>query len=156
MSQPKGFVDAKFPNIVCKLEKSIYGLKQASHRWNHCFDEKVKDFGFSRSEYESCIYVKSCGSIVTFLVFHVDDIPLIGNDILTLKDVKAWLVKCFSMKDLGEVAYILGIIILRDKSNKLIGLSQSTYLEKVLKRFSMENSMKGEMPIQSNTKLRKT
>ena len=68
MSQPDGFVDAKHPNRVCKLEKSIYGLKQASRRWNLCFDEKVKEFGFVRSEDESCIYVKASGSIVSFLV----------------------------------------------------------------------------------------
>jgi len=156
MSQPEGFVDSKLPNGVCKLEKSIYGLKQASRRWNLCFDEKVKEFGFSRSENESCVYVKASGSIVTFLVLYVDDILLIGNDIPTLQDVKSWLGKCFAMKDLGEAAYILGIRILRDRSKRLIGLNQSTYLDKVLKRFCMENSKKGELPIQSNTKMSKT
>ncbi|KAI3709538.1 hypothetical protein L2E82_39300 [Cichorium intybus] len=156
MNQPEGFVDAKYPNKVCKLERSIYGLKQASRSWNLRFHEKVKEFGFSRSEDESCVYVKASGSIVTFLVLYVDDILLMGNDIPTLQDVKAWLGKCFAMKDLGEAAYILGIRILRDRKKRLIGLSQGTYLEKVLKRFSMENSKKGELPIQSNAKLSKT
>ncbi|KAI3780168.1 hypothetical protein L2E82_10129 [Cichorium intybus] len=154
MNQPEGFVDARYPNKMCKLERSIYGLKQASRSWNLCFHEKVKEFGFSRSEDESCVYVKASGSIVTFLVLYVDDILLMGNDIPTLQDVKAWLGKCFAMKDLGEAAYILGIRILRDRKKRLIGLSQGTYLEKVLKRFSMENSKKGELPIQSNAKLR--
>ena len=149
-------MDPKHPNRVCKLEKSIYGLKQASRRWNLCFDEKVKEFGFVRSEDESCVYVKASGSIVTFLVLYVDDILLIGNDIPTLQEVKSWLGKCFAMKDLGEASYILGIRIVRERSKRLIGLSQNTYLEKVLKRFSMENSKKGELPIQSNAKLSKT
>ncbi|KAI3505789.1 hypothetical protein L1887_28040 [Cichorium endivia] len=156
MNQPEGFEDTKHPDKVCKLEKSIYGLKQASRSWNLCFHEKVKEFGFSRSEDESCVYVKASGSIVTFLVLYVDDILLMGNDISTLQDVKAWLGKCFAMKDLGEVAYILGIRILRDRKRKLIGLSQCTYLEKVLQRFNMENSTKGELSIQSNAKLSKT
>ncbi|KAI3723576.1 hypothetical protein L2E82_35254 [Cichorium intybus] len=130
MNQPEGFVDAKYPNKVCKLERSIYGLKQASRSWNLCFHEKVKEFGFSRSEDESCVYVKASGSIVTFLVLYVDDILLMGNDIPTLQGVKAWLGKCFAMKDLGEAAYILGIRILRDRKKRLIGLSQGTYLEK--------------------------
>ncbi|CAH1448519.1 unnamed protein product [Lactuca virosa] len=156
MNQPEGFVDAKHPNRVCKLEKSIYGLKQASRRWNLCFDEKVKEFGFLRNEDESCVYVKASGSIVSFLVLYVDNILLIGNNIPTLQEVKSWLGKCFAMKDLGEAAYILGIRIVRDRSKRLIGLSQDTYLEKVLKRFSMENSKKGELTIQCNTKLSKT
>ncbi|KAI3504355.1 hypothetical protein L1887_32956 [Cichorium endivia] len=156
MNQPEGFVDTKHPNKVCKLEKSIYGLKQASRSWNLCFHEKVKEFGFSRSEDESCVYVKASGSIVTFLVLYVDDILLIGNDVPTLQDVKSWLGKCFAIKDLGEAAYILGIRILRDRKKRLIRLSECTYLEKVLKRFSMENSKKGELPIQSNAKLSKT
>ncbi|KAI3499715.1 hypothetical protein L1887_35524 [Cichorium endivia] len=156
MNQPEGFVDAKYPNKVCKLEKSIYGLKQASRSWNLCFHEKVKEFGFTRSEDESCVYVKASGSIVTFLVLYVDDILLMGNHIPTLQDVKSWLGKCFAMKDLGEAAYILGIRILRDRKKRLIGLSQGTYLEKVLKRFSVENSKKGELPIQSNAKLSKS
>ena len=77
MSQPEGFVSNEYPNRVCKLEKSIYGLKQAPRRWNLCFDEKVKEFGFSRSEDESCVYVKASGSIVSFSVLYVDDILLI-------------------------------------------------------------------------------
>ena len=84
MSQPEGFVSTEYHNRVCKLEKSIYGLKQAPHRWNLFFNEKVKEFGFSWSEDESCVYVKASGSIVSFLVLYVDNILLIGNDIPTL------------------------------------------------------------------------
>ena len=88
MSQLEGFVYAKYPNRVCKLEKPIYGLKKASHIWNLCFDEKVKEFGFSRSKDESCVYFKASGSIVSFLVLYVDDILFIGNDIPILQEVK--------------------------------------------------------------------
>ncbi|CAH1416703.1 unnamed protein product [Lactuca virosa] len=97
------------PIECASLRKSIYGLKQASRSWNLCFHEKVKEFGFSRSEDEFSVYIKASGSIVTFLVLYVDDILLIGNDVPTLKEVKSWLGKCFAMKDLGEAAYILGL-----------------------------------------------
>ena len=60
------------------------------------------------------------------------------------------------MKDLGEASYILRIRILRDRSKRIIGLSQSTYLDKVLKKFSMQDSKKGDLPIQSNAKMSKT
>ncbi|GJU16302.1 putative RNA-directed DNA polymerase [Tanacetum coccineum] len=124
-----------------------------SRSWNLCFHEKVKQFGFSRSEDESCIYIKVSGSVVVFLVLYVDDILLIGNDIPTLQSVKDWLGKCFAMKDMGDATYILGIKIYRDRSKRLIGLSQDTYLDKILKRFRMENSKKGSLPLHHGIKI---
>ncbi|KAJ9566849.1 hypothetical protein OSB04_002815 [Centaurea solstitialis] len=155
MQQPEGFVDPKNPNKVCKLLKSIYGLKQASRSWNLHFDERIKEFGFAKSEFEPCVYTKFSGSIVTFLVLYVDDILLIGNDIPTLQSVKAWLSKCFQIKDLGEAAYILGIKIYRNRSRRLIGLSQGTYIDKLLKRFRMDESKKGFIPMQHGIVLSK-
>ncbi|KAJ9547558.1 hypothetical protein OSB04_020101 [Centaurea solstitialis] len=156
MEQPVGFEDPKNPNKVCKLLKSIYGLKQASRSWNLHFDERIKEFCFTKSEFEPCVYTKFSGSIVTFLVLYVDDILLIGNDVPTLQSVKSWLSKCFPMKDLGEAAYILGIKIYRNRSKRLIGLSQSTYIDKILKRFRMDESKKGFIPMQHGIVLSKT
>jgi hypothetical protein len=146
MVQPEGFVDPKYPNKVCKLQRSIYGLKQASRSWNKRFDEEIKKFDFVQNPDEPCVYRKASGSNVTFLVLYVDDILIIGNHIPMLKDVKSYLGKCFAMKDLGEAAFILGIKIYRDRSKRLIGLSQSAYIDKILKRFKMENSKRGNLP----------
>ncbi|KAJ9557822.1 hypothetical protein OSB04_012436 [Centaurea solstitialis] len=156
MEQPEGFEDPKNPNKVCKLLKSIYGLKQASRSWNLHFDERIKEFGFAKSEFEPCVYTKFSGSIVTFLVLYVDDILLIGNDVPTLQSVKSWLSRCFQMKDLGEAAYILGIKIYRNRSKRLIGLSQSRYIDKILKKFRMDESKKGFSPMQHGIVLSKT
>ncbi|KAJ9545210.1 hypothetical protein OSB04_024917 [Centaurea solstitialis] len=71
------------------------------------------------------------------------------------KSVKAWLSKCFQMKDLGEAAYILGIKIYRNRARRLIGLSQSTYIDKILKRFRMDESKKGFIPMQHGIVLSK-
>ena len=89
-------------------------------------------------------------------MLYVDDILLIGNDIPTLQNVKSWLGNYFSMKDLGEVAYILGIKIYRDRSKRLIGLSQSTYIDRVLNRLGMENSKRGFLPMSHGISLSKT
>ena len=115
MIQPEGFTSHDSEK-VCKLQKSIYGLKQASRSWNICFDEIIKNFGFSQNIDEPCVYKKVSGSAIVFLVLYVDDILLIGNDVPTLQYVKIWLSKNFSIKDLGEAAYILGIRIYRDRS----------------------------------------
>ena len=131
-------------------------MKHVSQSWNLHFDEAVKEFGFIKNEDEPCVYKKVSGSAVVFLVLHVDDILLIRNDIPTLQNVKSWLGNYFSMKDLGEVAYILGIKIHRDRSRKLIGLSQSTYIDKVLNRFSMQDSKRGFLPMSHGISLSKT
>nr|GFC76206.1 retrotransposon protein, putative, Ty1-copia subclass [Tanacetum cinerariifolium] len=73
-----------------------------------------------------------------------------------LQSVKTYLGKCFAMKDLGKVAYILGIRIYRDISKRLIGLCQSAYIEKILKRYCMENSKRGSIPMQEKLKLSKS
>ncbi len=86
----------------------------------------------------------------------MDDILLIGNDTEFLNSIKGYLNKNFSMKDLGEAAYILGIKIYRDRSRCLIGLSQSTYLDKVLKKFKMDQAKKGFFPVLQGVKLSQT
>ena len=96
------------------------------------------------------------GSSIAFLILYVDDIFLMGNDIELLDSIKRYLNKSFSMKDLGETAYILGIKIYRDRSRRLIGLSQSTYLDKVLKKFKMDQAKKGFLPIIQGVKLSHT
>ncbi|GJW38687.1 retrotransposon protein, putative, ty1-copia subclass, partial [Tanacetum coccineum] len=96
------------------------------------------------------------GSNVAFLVLYVDDILLMGNSVTMMQEVKSWLCKCFSMKDLGEAAYILGIKIIRDRSKWLIALSQSAYLEKIQKKFRMENSKKGYTPMMEKPNYRKS
>jgi hypothetical protein len=147
MVQLEGFVDPKDANKVCKLQRSIYGLKQASRSWNLRFDEVIKGFGFVQNTKESCIYKKMSGSSGSFLVLSVDDILLIVNDVQMLNSVKEYLNNNFSMKDMGEAAYVLGIKIYRARSRRLLALSQSTYLDKVLKRFGMEDSKKGNLPV---------
>ncbi|KAK8708165.1 hypothetical protein V6N13_059210 [Hibiscus sabdariffa] len=155
MTQPEGFVTPENARKVCKLQRSIYGLKQASRSWNLRFNEAIQEFGFIRNEDEPCVYKKFSGSIVSFLILYVDDILIIGNDIPTLQSIKTWLSSCFSMKDLGEAAYILGVKIYRDRSRRLLGLSQSTYIDKVLKRFSMEESKRGFLPMRHGISLSK-
>ncbi|GJZ40515.1 retrotransposon protein, putative, ty1-copia subclass, partial [Tanacetum coccineum] len=73
-----------------------------------------------------------------------------------LQDVKSYLRRCFAMKDLGEATYILGIKLYRDRSKRLIGLCQSAYIEKILKRFYMDNSKRGTIPMQEKIKLSKS
>ena len=155
MIQPEGYTSKEFPKKVCRLWRSIYGLKQASRSWNMRFDEAIRSYDFIKNEDEPCVYKKISGSAITFLVLYVDDILLIGNDVGMLSSVKAWLSKKFSMKDLGEATYVLGIRIYRDRSRRLLGLSQSMYIYTIVKRFGMENSKRGFMPMRDGVQISK-
>ncbi|GJZ77945.1 retrotransposon protein, putative, ty1-copia subclass [Tanacetum coccineum] len=120
---------------VARFKGSNYGLKQASRSWNKRFDEEIKRFGFDQNLDDPCVYQKSSGGNVTFLILYVDDIIIIGNRIPSLQSVKDYHRKCFAMKDLVEAAFILGIKIYRDRSKRLIRLGQSAYMDKILKRY---------------------
>ena len=80
--------------------------------------------------------------VVIFLVLYVDDILLIGNDVGVMSLIKIWLSSQFDMKDLREANYILGIKLWRVRKNRMLGLSQSGYIDKILARFNMQNSKK--------------
>ena len=120
MMRLNGFVAKNQEQRVCKLQKSIYGLKQASRSWNIRFDQAIKSFGFCQNSDESCVYMKSEGDKVVLLVLYVDDIFLLGRDIGMLSTVKVWLAKTFDIEDLGEASYILGIKLHRDRRNRMI------------------------------------
>ncbi|KAL4023398.1 hypothetical protein IC575_017151 [Cucumis melo] len=91
MVQPKGYIQKDQEQKVCKLQKSIYGLKQASRSWNIRFDIAIKSYDFEQNVDEPCVYKRIINSTVAFLVLYVDDILLIGNDIGHLTDIKEWL-----------------------------------------------------------------
>ncbi|GJR03015.1 retrotransposon protein, putative, ty1-copia subclass [Tanacetum coccineum] len=154
MEQLEGFVNPKYPNHVCKLKRSIYGLKKASRQCNKRFDDEIKKFGFTQNPDELYVYQKASGSYVAILILYVDDILLMGNNIPMLQDVKSYLGRSFAMKDLGDDAYVLGIKIYSDRSKRLIGLCQSAYIEKILKIYYMENFKRGTIPMQEKLKLR--
>jgi len=114
MVQPENLVSGDPKNMVSKLTKSIYGLKQASHQWYHKFHQVTLSFGFKMNLVDDCVYHKFSGSKYIFLVLYVDDILLATNDIGMLHQTKRFLLRNFEMKDLGDASFVLGIRIHRD------------------------------------------
>jgi hypothetical protein len=145
MKQPEGFDDNT--QKACKLNKSIYGLKQASRQWYIKFHKVITSFGFIENFVDQCIYLKVSGSKVIFLVLYVDDILLASNDLGFLHEIKQFIFQNFEMKDLGEASYVIGIEIHRDRKQRILKLSQKAYIEKVLERFRMKNCSASVAPI---------
>jgi hypothetical protein len=152
MVQPENFVSGDPKNMVCKLTKSIYGLKQASRQWYLKFHQVILSFGFEMNVIDECVYHKFIGSKCIFLVLYVDDILLATNDIGLLHETKRFLSNKFEMKDLGDASFVLGIQIHRDRSQGTLGLSQRSYIDKVLKRFCMQDCKPGDTPISKGDK----
>ncbi|GJR27467.1 retrotransposon protein, putative, ty1-copia subclass [Tanacetum coccineum] len=140
MVQHEGFLDPNHPRKVCKLQRSIYGLKQASRSWNKRINEEIKRFGFAQNLDEPCVYKKASRSNVTLLILYVNDIIIMGNYIPSLQSVKTYLGKCFGMKDLGEATFILGIKIYQDRRSILEELQAKYYCNVLLPQHMTRDS----------------
>ena len=123
MKKPEGFSSSSGEHLVCKLNKSIYGLKQASRQWYLKFHGIISSFDFDENPMDQCIYHKVSGSKICFFVLYVDDILLAANDRGLLHEVKQFLSKNFDMKDMGDASYVIGIKIHRDRPRGILGLS---------------------------------
>ncbi|KAL0434203.1 UNVERIFIED_CONTAM: hypothetical protein Slati_2754600 [Sesamum latifolium] len=86
--QPEGFTSVVEEQKVCRLQRSIYGLKQASQSWNTYFDEVIRGYDFIKNEFGPYAYKKISGSSIAYLALYVDDILLIGNDVKMLETLK--------------------------------------------------------------------
>ena len=80
MKQPEGFMVKGNKELVCRLKKSLYGLKKSPRMWYQKFDTYIRGLGFTRSKEDHCVYFKLIGERVIYLVLYVDDMLLIGND----------------------------------------------------------------------------
>ncbi|CAA9993736.1 unnamed protein product [Nesidiocoris tenuis] len=151
MTQPIGYRDNT--NRVCRLKKSIYGLKQASRAWNLKLDACLKEIGLLQSKFDTCVYYKRSDGGLLIVAVWVDDFLIFSDNKKLKKQLKTHLTKTFKMTDMGAAKFVLGFQITRDRNSKKIWISQQAYLEQVLKRFNMENSNPSRIPMSSNEKL---
>jgi len=110
--------------MVCKLKKSLYGLKKSPRMWYQKFDTFIWGLGFTRSKVDQSVYFKLISDCVIYLVLYVDDMLLAGNDKEIIEDLKTQLSSKFDMKDLGAANYILGMEIKRDWVKRKLSLNQ--------------------------------
>ena len=155
MIQSEGFTIQGQENLVCKLRKSMYGLKQVPRQWYKKFDNFMHRIRFTRCEADHCCYVKSFDNSYIILLLYVDDMLIAGSSIEEINNLKKQLSKQFAMKDLGAAKQILGMRIIKDKANGILKLSQSKYVKKVLNRFNMNKAKPMSTPLGSHFKLSK-
>ena len=108
MEQPPSFIQND-SSLVCRLRKSLYGLKQDPRAWYTKMDRFLLDNGFSRCHSDNIVYTKKVGKSFTILVLYVDDLILTGSDPNHINHVKSSLKKKFEMTDLGHLHYFIGL-----------------------------------------------
>jgi hypothetical protein len=156
MEQPGGFLVKGKEDYVCKLKKSLYGLKQAPRQWYLKFESVMGEQGYKRCSSDHCVFIKRFSSDdYIIMLLYVDDILIVGKNVTRIARLKKELSKSFAMKDLGPAKCILGMRIERDRKSNKLYLSQEKYIEKVLRKFKMDEARKVSCPLETHFKLSK-
>ncbi|KAL2239212.1 UNVERIFIED_CONTAM: Retrovirus-related Pol polyprotein from transposon RE2 [Sesamum indicum] len=152
MTPPEGYEVA--PHLVCKLTRSLYGLKQASRQWNVEFTSRLTSYGFRQSVHDHCLFIKDTPSGPMVLLVYVDDILLTGPSISTIQDVKTYLHNLFTIKDIGDARYFLGLEIARCSDGLYI--SQTKYVMDIIRDTGLCQSRPASTPFPQGLRLQST
>ncbi|WJZ95597.1 hypothetical protein VitviT2T_014356 [Vitis vinifera] len=153
MEQPKGFKVPRKKKKVCKLVKSLYGLKQALKQWHNKFDHVLVTNGYSINNVDKCIYNKYEDNTCVVICLYVDDMLIFGTSLEVVCETKKFLVSKFDMNDLREAEVILGIKITRTPNE--LKLSQEHYVEKNIRKFEHFDCKPVSTPCDPNSQLKK-
>ncbi|WKA03793.1 hypothetical protein VitviT2T_021882 [Vitis vinifera] len=151
MEQPPGFVDTKQPHLVCKLHKSLYGLKQAAGAWFEKLRNVLIAFGFITTRSYQSLFIRITTTHTIFVLVYVDDILVTGYNNEEVQTIINQLNKSFTLKDLGEVDYFLSIQV-RHTTERLHP-SQTKYIKDLLCKAKMQFAKSSSTPMTSRLKL---
>ena len=151
MQQPPGFEDSRYPNHVCKLRKSIYGLKQSPRAWYSRPGTRLHQLGFHSSKADTSLFIFRQGAVVIYMLVYVDDIVIAGSCPRAVDRLLRTLAGSFPIKDLGRLSYFLGIEATYNPGGMV--LSQRKYADDLLHRAHMENCKEVSTPMSVTDKL---
>jgi hypothetical protein len=138
--QPEGH-ETYGPNgekLVLRLKKSLYGLRQAGYNWHVVVDTRLKQLGFTPNPADPCIYSKVCSNgDFLILALYVDDIIVTGSSLKAVNAFKRLIATFFDMKDLGELTWMLGFQVRRDRSQRTLEITQTSYIDQLLEKYGM-------------------
>jgi len=155
MKQPQGFEikDKDGRELVCKLKKSLYGLKQSGRNWNRLITKWLEDYGFKRSQHDPCLFVLNQEGKQILLTIHVDDLLIAAQDKLQRNEFIKKLGEKFKLVDLGQVSWYLAIHI--EQNEQGITLDQIKYIEDTIHRFGMDECRSTPVPAYSNDEIKR-
>jgi histone deacetylase 1/2 len=151
MQQPPGYVDKAHPTYVCRLDKALYGLKQAPRAWYARLCKRLEALGFLASKADTSLFYFSRGGYTMFILVYVDDIIVASSSSQATEALLKDLQQDFSLKDLGDLHYFLGIEVTKLKGGLL--LSQGRYAADILSRTGMDKAHPVDTPLSTSEKL---
>ena len=155
MAQPEGFAAPGQEHLVCCLKKSLYGLKQSPRQWYIKLHSTFVKLGFSRCASDHCVWIWAKDGVKVIIPAYVDDLIIACKNVPLLKCIKEELKLEYKVRDLGPVAYTLGIEIIRDRANRRLYLSQRKHIGDVLDRFNMADARPVSTPLAKSSPLTK-
>ena len=154
MKQPPGYKNGTNEKTVWKLNKGLYGLKQSARCWYQVLNDHLIESGYTQTS-DPCLYIKTEGKNFVLICVHVDDSLIAASDLDMLHREKSSFVDKFEMHDIGEAAYILRMKISRDLENRILTLSQESYVKNIIERFRMKECKPVTTPMETGLKLEK-
>jgi len=132
---------------VCKLDKALYGIREAPRAWNALFTSWLVSFGFSQSSVDPAIFTLVFSDLLYVLAVYVEDSILVGRQGPFIFVFKAAFAARFDIEDLGPASWLLGCSITRDRLSRILTLSQSQYVEDILEQFGMSTCSSAATPM---------
>lgn len=151
MMQPQGFQDKDNPQAVCRLRKAIYGFKQAPRAWYNELRTFLLQSGFQNSVADASLFIYNRDKSLLYMLVYVDDIIIIGNNPAAISRFITSLSLCFSLKDLGDLSFFLGIEVQQTQTG--LHLTQSRYVSDILHKANMSTAKPVSTPMESNSAL---
>ncbi|CAI7816028.1 unnamed protein product [Closterium sp. NIES-54] len=151
MTQPPGYEDGT--GRVCKLKKSIYGLKQVPRCWYQKLAAVLDEMGFRTSSCDESLFLKGEGEKLVLFLVYVDDILLFSSSMKEIQKVQQQLMKNFKCKTLGEAKYYLGMHVERDPDHRWLKLHQEKFIKELGEKYGIENERKVATPLPAEFKL---
>ena len=147
IEQPKGWIQVGREQMVYKLDKALYGLKQAPRQWYQRLRTYLASRSYNPLRSDHCLFQCIKGDHKIILAVFVDDIVITGTCRVMANEIKSALATEFSIKDIGQLDYYLGMQVTRNREQRLITMSQSTYIKNVVDRFNLGDSKPVSSPM---------
>jgi hypothetical protein len=151
VEQPPGFEDSEYPNHIYKLSKALYGLKQAPRAWYECLRDFLITNGFKVSKADPTLFTKTIAKDLFICQIYVDDIIFGSTNKSTCEEFSRIMIQKFEMSMMGELKYFLGFQIKQLQEGTFI--SQTKYIQDILKKFGMKNAKTIKTPMGTNVHL---